>query len=176
MMGDLKKIHLACLAALIAAALLTGGVCGMHLVGAWRQIREENSVVSKNIIDLNRAETNLQQLSALLEETRRQVTLAGEQIPATAEIGAFIKKLQELISARDILLLNLAPMPAVEKGKYKKVPIKIEVSGSFVNIFQLLHDLETMRRIIRVEDLAILKSETGNHCVARMTACVFERS
>lgn len=176
MTGDLKKINLACLAALIVTILLTGVVCGIQLAGTWRNIREENNVISKYLIDLNRAETNLQQLTAMLDETRHQVALAGERIPATAEIGTFIKQLQARISARDILLLNLVPLPAVEKRQYKKVPIKLEVSGSFVNIFQLLHDLETMRRIIRVEDLAILKSETGSQCIARMTACVFERS
>ena len=175
MTGDLKKINLACLAAVIVTTLLTSVLCGMNLVGQWRHIREENNVISKNKIDLNRAEANLQQLTSLLDETRHQLALAGERIPAMAEIGTFVKQLQDRISARDILLLNVVPMPAVEKGQYKKVPIKLEVSGSFVNIFQLLYDLETMRRIIRVEDLAIVKSEAGNQCIARLTACVFER-
>jgi Tfp pilus assembly protein PilO len=176
MTGSLKKIHLACLAALTVTVLLTSGLGGVHLLGKWRQIREENNVVSKHWTDLNRAETNLQQLTALLGETRRQLSLLNERIPETAEMGTFIKQLQIRISARDILLLNLVPMPAVEKQQYKKVPIKIELRGSFVNIFQLLQDLETMRRIIRVEDLNILKSEAGNECIAKLTACVFERS
>jgi len=173
---NLKRINRVCLVALIAATLLTAGMFGINLAGKGRQIRAENEMLSKQSVDLNRVENNLQQLVSLLDVTRREVSILNKRIPPTADMGKFIKQLQARITARGIDLLNLAPLPVVENRRYKKVPIKLELKGSFVNIFQLLNDLETMRRMVRVEKLVILKNDMDTRCRAELTACVFEQS
>jgi len=176
MTAGLKKMNRICLVMLIAVTLMSAAASGMNLAGKWRQIRGENEMLSKQSIDLNRVEDNLQQVVSLLDATRKEVATLNERIPPTADMGKFIKQLQARISEREIQLLNLTPLPVVESRRHKKIPVKIVLNGSFVNIFLLLNDLETMRRMVRVEKLVILKNEMDPHCRVELTACVFERS
>jgi Tfp pilus assembly protein PilO len=173
---SLKHMNRLCLTAVAAVTLLSASIFGISLAAKWRQVRVENELLSQQSNDLDRAENSLQQVVSLLNATRREVSILNERIPATADLGKFIKQLQARINAREIELLKLTPLPADENRRYVKVPIKLELSGSFVNIFQLLNDLETMRRMVRVEKLVIAKGELDTQCHAELTACVFEHS
>ena len=178
MKTDLKKLNRACLVTLVVTAVVTGALASIHLSDQRRIIREENAVLSKQSVDLSAAENSLARVAALLEATRRQVAMLNERIPPNADIGKFIKQLQVRLQDREIQLLNLVPLEVEASRRYKKVPLKLELTGAFVNVFELIHDLETMPRMVRIEKLTIAR--TGDQalalCRVRLRMAVFERS
>jgi len=164
-----------CLAVVLSLSL-AGGFWAVSLsIEHQEKIRQENNLLSERLKDLNSAETNLQQLRAALDTTRRELGYLNERIPETPNMGEFLKNVDSLIRQRKIGLLNLQPQPVVQEEFYARIPIHLRLLGSFVNIYQLLCDLETMNRMVVLEKITITKIRQAQECQVDLTACVFTR-
>ena len=164
-----------CLAVVLCLSL-AGGFWAVSLsVKHQEKIRQENNLLSERLKDLNSAETNLQQLRAALDTTRRELGYLNERIPETPKMGEFLKNVDSLIKQRKVGLLNLQPQPVVQEEFYDRIPIQLRLLGSFVNIYQLLCDLETMNRMVVLEKITITKIRQAMECQVDLTACVFTR-
>lgn len=140
-----------------------------------REIREQNDLLSKSIKDLALAETNLQRLNAAISETKKQIKALDERIPDTAKIGKFLKQLDALMKERHIVLESFEPLPTVEQKRFTRIPIRLISRGSFVNIYQLICDLETMSRLVDVENTILTSVNGGAECRFDLTTSIFER-
>jgi Tfp pilus assembly protein PilO len=69
----------------------------------------------------------------------------------------------------------MQPMASVEEKLYTKIPIKLMLQGSFVNIYNLLYDFETMNRMLIAENMTISRSNLDEDCQAELTANVYQR-
>lgn len=76
-------------------------------------------------------------------------------LPASSELPAFFLHLQKQAAAAGVTLKNWKRLKEKPVENYVKVPVQIEVAGTFYQInhyFYLLHETE---RIITIEDFAI---------------------
>jgi Tfp pilus assembly protein PilO len=80
-----------------------------------------------------------------------------------------------LMHERKIVLTSMQPLPTVEEKHYTKIPIRLIFKGSFVNIYRLLHDLETMNRVVVTEKMVISRSSLADKCQVELIASVFQR-
>jgi Tfp pilus assembly protein PilO len=138
-------------------------------------IREQNEILSKKSQDLDLAEDNLHRLNEVLDAAKRELESLNERIPDSAKIGEFVKQVDTLMKAREVGLISLEPLPAVKEKCYTKIPIRLLFQGPFVNIYGLLHDLETMNRTLVMEDIRIAQSDDTGKCQVHLTASVFEQ-
>ena len=172
---SIKRLDRICLAVVIIVSTVFG-----YWVVSWgvkheRLIRQENEILSKKLKDLNLAETNLQRLKKVLDTTRGELKILNERIPDSAKIGEFLKQADALMKERMIELVSLHPQPIVEEKNCKRIPVRLVFKGNFVNVYQLLHDLETMNRTVVMEKMKISKSNNAQVCQVDLTASVFER-
>ena len=58
---------------------------------------------------------------------------------------------------RKVTLVSLQPIASVEEKLFTKIPIKLMLKGSFVNIYNLLYDFETMNRMLVAENMTITR-------------------
>jgi Tfp pilus assembly protein PilO len=72
-------------------------------------------------------------------------------------------------------LISLQPLPVREEKIYLKNPIQLNFTGYFVDIYHLIHDLETMNRIVVMEKLAISRQERSDQCRVELMVNVFEQ-
>lgn len=172
---SMKNLDRICLVVMVAVLLMCGGWVVHFSITQQKQIRQENDLLSNKVKDVNLAETNLQRLKAVLDATKEEVRFLNERIPESAELGELLKHLDFLIKERSIALISLQPEPTEEERLYTKIPIRLMFKGSFVNIFRLLHDLETMNRMMVMEEITIVKSRSNEQCQVDLTASVFER-
>ncbi len=63
----------------------------------------------------------------------------------------------------------------VEEKIYTKIPVRLIFKGSFVNIYNLLYDLETMNRMLVTENMTISRPNLNDSCQVDLTASVFQR-
>jgi hypothetical protein len=63
----------------------------------------------------------------------------------------------------------------VEEERYTRIPIRLISKGTFVDIYQLLCDLETMSRFADVEKAVIANKDGGAECRFDLTTSIFER-
>ena len=172
---DLKKLDRICLAIVVIVALVSGYWFSRQVIKERRLIRQENEIISKKMKELNLAEANLEHLNVLLENTKKKLESVNARIPDSAHIGKFLKQVDALMQKRNIVLTSMQPLSTIEEKLYTKIPIRLVFKGSFVNIYHLLHDLETMNRMVVTEKMVISRPSLADQCQVELIASVFQR-
>ena len=171
----IKKLDRMCLIVVVIVSVICGSWVVSRGIKQQRQIRQENNLLSKRLNDLNLAETNLQRLKTVLDATRKELQALNERIPDSVNIGEFLKQIDSLMKERRIVLIGLWPLPTVKERLYTRIPIRLTFKGSFINVYHLLHDLETMNRTLVMEKILITKPDIAQECQVDLVANVFER-
>ena len=173
---SMKKLDLICLVIVVTVSV----ACGYFVVSSWtkqkKKIRDQNETISRKLNDLNKAETSLEYLNRVLDDTKRQLTALNEKIPASAAIGQFLKELDALMKEREIALISVQPLSGVEEKLYTRIPIRLMFKGSFDKVYHLLHDLENMGRTVVMDKMTVAKSGMAQECRVDLTASIFEQS
>jgi len=172
---DIRKLDRICLAIVAIVTLASGYWFSTQVIKERRLIRQENEIISQKMKELNLAEANLEHLNGLLDTTKRKLESLNARIPESAHIGKVLKQVDALMHERKIVLTSMQPLPTVEEKHYTKIPIRLIFKGSFVNIYRLLHDLETMNRVVVTEKMVISRSSLADKCQVELIASVFQR-
>lgn len=174
-MLSIKNLDRICLVVIVVIIVL----CGFWVVKSGMNQRltaqKANELFDKRTDDLALADVSLQRLREIVAEKKSNLKFLNARIPESAEIGKFLKQMDELIQARQIKLISIQPLTTVEEPLYTKIPIQLTLTGSFVNTYRLLRDFEGMDRLINVEKLMIAKLGADEICKVDLTTVVFER-
>jgi len=140
-----------------------------------RLLRQENEIVSKSLDQLKSAEDNFKNINLLMKQTKKELAFLDKRIPKSVNIGEVLKEIDFSMKQRKVTLISMQPMASVEEKLYTKIPIKLVLKGSFVNIYNLLYDFETMNRMLVAENMNISRSNLDEDCQAELTANVYQR-
>lgn len=171
----LKKLDRVCLSLVVIISIICSYLVVHHVSKQERQILQENDLLAKKLKDLDLADSNLEHLKMNLETARKELKVINEKIPETAEIGTFLKEIDSLMKERKVLLINIEPISAVKMRNYIRIPIQLQFKSSFEDTYKILHDLETMNRLLVMENINISKSSIDKYCQVNVTTSVFAR-
>jgi len=172
---NLKKFDLMCIVLIVIVLSLSGYWTMSRVVKQKKLIKLEDDLLFKSSQDLSLAETNLERLKNALAETKKELNVLNARIPDSAQIGEFLKQFDSLLKERTIGLINLQPLPSAKEKLFTKIPIRMMIKGSFLNIYRMLNDLETMTRVVVIERMIITKPSIVQECQVDVTANLFER-
>jgi Tfp pilus assembly protein PilO len=172
---SVKTLDRICLTIIVLAIV----ICGYAVV-SWgfkqqKLIRQENAILSKKIEDLNLAETNLQRLRSVLDSTQNELKMLNERIPDSTQIGEFLKQVNALMERKEVDLISIHPETILEEKRCNRIPVRLIFEGSFIKVYQILHELETMNRTVVMEKMQITKSAASKLCHVDLTANIFQR-
>jgi Tfp pilus assembly protein PilO len=172
---SVKTLDRICLTTVVFAAVIGG--CAVVSWGFKQQklIRQENAILSKKLENLNLAETNLQRFKSILDSTQNELKILNERIPDSSQIGEFLKQVNALMERKEVDLIGIHPQAIVEEKNCNRIPIRLIFKGTFVKVYQILHELETMHRTVVMEKMQITKSTESKHCHVDLTANIFQR-
>ena len=172
---NINRLDQICISLVIIVSLICGyWVAKTTFKQRW-QLRQENEIISKAIIELKSAKENFENLNTLLKDTKTELEFLDKRIPQSVNIGQVLKEIDLLMKDRNILLVSLQPLPPVEEKLYTKIPIRLMFEGSFASIYNLLYDLETMNRMLVAENMSISRRNLDEKCHAVITASVYQR-
>ena len=172
---NIRRFDQICIALVIIVSLICGyWIMNRTIKQRW-QLRQENEIISKTLIELKSAEANFENLNTLLADTKRELEFLDKRIPKSVNIGHVLKEIDYLMKDRNIVLVSLQPLPPVEEKLYTKIPIRLMFEGSFASIYHLLYDLETMNRMLVAENMSIARRNLDEKCHAVITASVYQR-
>ena len=171
----LKNLDRACLVIVVGVSLMAVYWVVNHGIQQRRQIKQENELYLKRLKDLDLAKTNLNRLKTALEATKQELNALNGRVPESAEIGRFLKHIDSLMRKKYVGLIRLQPLQAIEEKRYTKIPFRLMFTGPFMNIYQLIYELEAMNRKVVIEKLTLRKSEKPETCEGVLTAAIFER-
>jgi Tfp pilus assembly protein PilO len=172
---NIKTLDRTCLALVVIVSLICGYWVMSRVVKQQRQIRQENNLLSKRLKDLNLTQSNLKRIKIHLDAVRSELKALNQRIPESTKIGEVLKQIDFLMKEREIVLVSTHPLPTIKEKLFTKIPIRLVFKGAFVNIYHLLHDLETMNRMLVMEKMIISRSNLAEKCRVELTAVFFER-
>ncbi len=173
---SMKQLNLICLVIVVTISVACGYLVTSSGAKKKSQIRQENEMISRKLNDLNKAETNLEYLNRVLNDTKKELASLNEKIPESAAIGLFLKELDALMKEREIALISVQPQSGVKEKLYTRIPIRLMFNGSFGKVYNLLHDLENMGRTVVMNKMTVAKSGSAPECRVDLTASIFEHS
>lgn len=172
---NLKRFDRTCIVIIALVSVAFGYFSVSHIIDKSRQYSIERGILSKTIREVNLAETSLADLRVILLETKKELNYLNERIPESGKIGLLLKQIDSLMKQRRITLISLRPMIVREEDAYLKNVIQLMFSGNFINVYNLIQDLEKMNRIVEMEQVTITKQENSDHCRVESTINVFEQ-
>ena len=172
---SIKNLDRLCLITVFIVVALSGGLLAKDNIKRKRQAQLENERLTDRLQDLKTMEQKAKRLEAILNRSQKELEALNKKIPDTADIGIFFNQLDTLIKERDLVLISVQPQPGVKKESITRIPIRLMFKGSFVNIFKMIHALETMDRTVVMERIAIAKSNINGECQIDLLASIFKK-
>jgi Tfp pilus assembly protein PilO len=118
-------------------------------------LRTQRNNLIKKVDDLKKKEETYRQRVHEMEALEQQMKKNALSLPSSSELPAFFLNIQKQAAAAGVTLRSWQRLKEVPVETYVKVPVSIEVSGTFYqinNYFKLLHEVD---RIITVEQLKL---------------------
>jgi type IV pilus assembly protein PilO len=88
----------------------------------------------------------------LLQEEQRELLRA---LPKKAEIPSFISNVQEQAELSGLEVLHIDIDPESPQDLYVKIPVKMEIRGTYHQISKFFKNTSELRRIVNVENLSL---------------------
>ena len=88
----------------------------------------------------------------LLQEEQRELLRA---LPKKAEIPSFISNVQEQAELSGLEVLHIDIDPESPQDLYVKIPVKMEIRGTYHQITKFFKNTSELRRIVNVENLSL---------------------
>jgi type IV pilus assembly protein PilO len=93
-------------------------------------------------------------LAELADREQRQKEL-NQILPATTEYPAFLSAVQSAANVAGVSLSAWTPREQVADKYYAKVPMKVELSGRFLQIARFFYNVGQLDRIINMENISM---------------------
>lgn len=173
---NIKNLDRLCLGIVVVICVICSGWVAQQGNRQRRQIQRENVLLSRQLQDLNLANINLQGLKSRLDRVEADLNILNQKIPQVAEMGQFLKNVDALITAFNLVMINVQPFPAVREELVTRIPIQLTFTGAFEDSYRLLWKLETMNRLLVMEKISISQSNIDEPCRVDLTADIFQRA
>jgi Tfp pilus assembly protein PilO len=168
-------VDMGCVIFLIAAVSVGGLLIQGNFSNYYSQIQleKDRSTTLKNKLKL--AVSTLTQFQSRHKITETALKELNKKVPDTPNIGEFLRKLHASVKEKKVTLIDFNHTPSQGFDSYKRIPVKIIVQGDFLNIYRVIHDLETMERVFIFEQVVIQRKEEEKFCRATLLANVFQQ-
>jgi len=162
-----KQTYLDLVIGISAVALIGVGLlgAGWYYVLGMSEKANEMTTASAN---LKREESKLSDLGFSYAKVLPQNNIITSTIPQTKDESTFMADLEQLAGKNNIVLTSATVgvsqtkttkasefSQTVSKSQYYELPIKYEVSGTYTDYYNFIRDLNTLRRLNSVKDLAV---------------------
>jgi Tfp pilus assembly protein PilO len=116
-----------------------------------------------------------EQLPSLIEEFEKlqsKVSNYERQIPADRELGAFLHKIADLMNSHNLKGQFIEPGEEVEGEELNYIPVNMKCRGRLKQIFEFYKSLQSLERLVRIEEVKLLNENNFSGEVNMQTQAV----
>ncbi len=172
---NMKAIDMGCIVLLVLVVVAGGFFFQLNFARHSSQLKLEKEQLLAQKKNLNLAFDELARLQSQFKEKEDRVIELNKRVPKAPQMGDLLGKLHVLVKKRNIILTDFNHRPAETFERYKRIPVNIIVNGGFLDIYRLIHDMETLNRVFILEKIVIKKQEENKLCQAILMASVFQQ-
>jgi Tfp pilus assembly protein PilO len=178
LVGNIKNLDRICMMVTAAVACLCIGFALQTTLKRQKQIRDERRTIADRLRDFQTARESAKQLQSVLIEKKKDMEAYNEKIPEKTAFGDFLDQLDTMMKRRRLMLISIQPQPGVVEKSLIKIPFRMQFKGAFIDIFQIVYELETMGRALVVDRIDMSKSNTKSNpgeCRVELAGKIFSR-
>lgn len=116
-----------------------------------------------------------EQLPGLREEFEKlqiEVSDYERQIPADRELGTFLHKIADLMNGHNLKGQFIEPGEEVEGEELNYIPVNMKCNGRLKQIFEFYKSLQSLERLVRIEEVKLLNEKNFSGEVSMQTRAV----
>ena len=171
----LKRLDRVLCAAVVLVCVLAASFLVHRGMAQARQARLETELVAATAQEIRHAAGNLERLEVLLNSTTRELRDLDMRVPDSHRIGEFVNQLDTLMREKEILLIQLEPLPMEQDRLFTRIPLNIVFQGSFTNVHSLIGEMDRSSRMVVMERISIVGSEMDRQCRVTLRAHIYSR-
>lgn len=120
------------------------------------QLREQLKTVENKLIKTRQLSTKLPKLKEKIKVLEENLATVRQELPSDREIPYFLKTISEEGKKAGLEFLLFQPEPEQTHDFFARVPVKIEVLGSFHQAMAFFDQVHRLPRIVDIENISLI--------------------
>jgi Tfp pilus assembly protein PilO len=160
-----------------------GLILVMYLLAYWLPRRRQNESLRSEIQQTQNQVAREKQQVAQLAQLRSEVVQIEafkntlmRALPAGLDDNGFLVQVHQLADQRDLSIKNVTPQPPAPLLDLQQKTIRLEVTGGFASLTNLVYQLESMPRVVELGDFELERDKSGDLLAAKLDVKLYARS
>ena len=147
-------------------AIVIVGVISLRYLPIVRQFRllKQTEVARLGELEIaNQQNHRLEQLKQIVSNLEEQVGDYDNKIPQNREFAMLWQQIADIMNEHGLTDQDVQPGTEIQSEGLSRIPININCSGTFAQVFEFFNTIQELERVIRIEkmELANNKDYTG---------------
>jgi Tfp pilus assembly protein PilO len=108
---------------------------------------------------------NLPTLKSQLKEMQAKVGDYNAKVPDERRLGVFLQEIADVMNKHNLSEQMVQPDSEMQAGNISCIPVRMQCSGSLQQIFEFLKSLQTVERLVRIEQVQLKNDQNMNGIV-----------
>ena len=135
-----------------------GGFVLFRYLPLRERIRTVNRTKAAELLAVSKGQAQSRQLPVLEEQLLKLAESIGDyeaRIPRERELGVFLRKIADLMNEHNLKEQVIAPGDQVKAKELTCIPVKMQCKGNVSELFEFFKRLQTLNRLVRVEQVKL---------------------
>lgn len=153
---------------LVGLFIVMVGIFVVFWMGVREPIREDIERLDSKATDLQREAARLDQVRenqalvvARLEDLNRQLQVAREKLPESAEVPRLLQRIHVQAQTAGLQINRFQRNSDVARDDFVEIPVSVEIVGTFDEVANFFYFVGRMTRIVNIQDITINRTSSG---------------
>lgn len=153
---------------IIFLALVMGGIAVGFYSLVYSPMQDDLTKSGAEIVRLQQEKVRLEQVHRnrnqvveRLEDLQRQLLVAREKLPATAEIPSLLQRIHNQAKTAGLDINKFKRNVDVEREHFIEIPVEMELVGTYDELVNFFFYIGRMTRIVDVSDVVLARKTKG---------------
>ena len=163
----------------IAICAVAGAIVCVFVLFWYLPLRGQMATVkqakAEQILTIAKGTADAQQLPVLegeLQKLRVELHDYEAKIPDQRDYGSFLRKITDLMNEHSLEQTNIEPGDMIEADEFNCIPVRMECTGRLAQIFHFYGSLQTLDRLVRIEQVKLSNAADYSGLVSMETKAV----
>ena len=164
----------------VIAAAIIGGFVLFRYLPLQKRIKAVKGAGAAQMLAITKGQAESKQLSVLKEQKLLLQQVVGNydiNIPTQRALGGFLQRIADLMNEHNLGGQVVTPREEIRAGELNCIPLDIQCKGRLAKIFGFYKRLQSLDRLVRIEQVKLENdADFGGEVTMRTKAVVYYRA
>jgi type IV pilus assembly protein PilO len=164
---------------IIILFVISGIISAVYFFVFYKKLEEKLEKQKGHLDKILSERASLKAIADDLENYKEQVEKlkirfkeALQQLPDSKEIDSLLSNVNKKGEESGLDFILFKPLPEVSKGFYAEVPVKVVVTGTYLDVATFFYKISNLKRIVNITNITMTNPVEINGKISLNTSCV----